>query len=87
MFIGSTDTKGEAPIVWPPGAKNQLIGKELDSRKEWGQEEKRVTENEMVGWHHGFNEYEFDQTLGDSKGHESLAYCILWSHKELDKTY
>ena len=52
IFIGRTDAKDEAPILWPPDMKSQLIGKDPDGRKDWRQEEKGVTEEEMVGWHH-----------------------------------
>ena len=52
MFIGRTDAKAETPILWPPDAKTLLIGKHPDDRREWGQEEKGMTEDEMVGWHH-----------------------------------
>ena len=69
-LIGRTDA--EAPILWPPDAKNWLIGKDPDAGKDWGQKEKGVTEDEMVGWHHGLNGHEFEQTLGDGEGHRSL---------------
>ena len=55
IFIGRTDAEAEAPIIWPPDSKNWLIGKDSDARKDWGQEEKRATEDEMVGWHHLLN--------------------------------
>ena len=55
IFIGRTDAKAEAPILWPPDAKNWLIGKDPDAGKDWGQEEKGTTEDEMVGWHHRLN--------------------------------
>ena len=67
MFIGMTDAKAEAPILWPPDAKSWLIGKDFDG-KDWGQEEKGVTENKMVGWHHQLNGHEFEQTPGDGEG-------------------
>ena len=62
IFIGRTDA--EAPILWSPDVKSWLIGKDLDAGKDWGQEEKRATEDEMVGWHHWLNEHELEQTLG-----------------------
>ena len=68
----------------PPDAKSQLTGKDLDAGRDWGQEEKGTTEDEMVGWHYLLNEHEFEQTLGDGQG--SLAYCSPWSHKESDTT-
>ena len=52
VFIGRTDTKAETPILWPPDAKSCLIGKDPDAGKDWGQEEKGMTEDKMVGWHH-----------------------------------
>ena len=68
-------------ILWPPDTENQLIGKDPDTGKDWGQEEKGVTENEMVGWHHWLNGYEFEQTLGDGEGRGSLACFSLWGHR------
>ena len=66
MFIGKTDAEAEAPVLWPPDAKSWLTGKDLDARKDWGQEEKGATEDEMVGWHHQLNGHESEQILGDS---------------------
>ena len=63
IFIGRTDA--EAPVLWPPDRKSQLIGKDPDAGKDCGQET-RVTEDEMVGWHHQLNEHEFEQTPGGS---------------------
>ena len=77
LFIGRTDAEAEIPILWPPDAKNWLIWKEPDAGKNWRQEEKGMTEDEMVGWHHWFNGHEFEQTQGD-KGQGSLAYCSSW---------
>ena len=62
------------------------IGKDLDAGKDWRQEEKGRTENEMVGWHHRLNGHEFEQTLGVGDGQGSLACCSPWGHKELDMT-
>ena len=76
IFIGRTDA--EAPILWPPDVKSWLIGKELDVGKDWRQEEKGVTEDEMFGWHHQFNGHEFEQTQGDSEGQGSLACYSPW---------
>ena len=70
-FIGRTDAEAEAPILWSPDVKSQLIGKDPDAEKDWRQEEKGTTEDEMVGWHHQFNEHEFEQTLGDGEGQGS----------------
>ena len=66
IFIGRTDA--EASILWPPYVKSQLIGKDPGAGKDWGQEKKGATEDEMVGWHHRLNGHEFEQTLGDSEG-------------------
>ena len=67
IFIGRTDTEAEAPILWPCN-ENWLIGKDPDSGKDWRQEEKGTTEDEMVGWHHWFNGHQFEQTQGNSGG-------------------
>jgi len=75
-FIGRTDA--EALILWPPDAKNWLIWKDLDAGKDWGQVEKGMSEDEMVGWHHQLNGHGFEQTPGDSKGQGSLACCSPW---------
>ena len=61
VFIGGTDDKAEAPILWPPDAKSWLIWKDPDAGKDWGQKEKGITEDEMVGWHHQINGHEFEQ--------------------------
>ena len=76
----------ETTILWPPNVKSQLIGKYLDAGKDWGQEEKRVTEDEMVGWHHQLNGHEFEQTPRDREGQGSLACCSPWGRKESDMT-
>ena len=68
IFIGRTEAEAEVPILWLPDVKNWLIGKDPDAGKDWGQEEKGVTEDEMVGRHHWLNGHEFEQTLGDSEG-------------------
>ena len=86
MFTGRTDAEAETPILWPPDAKNWLIGKDLDAGKDWRQEEKRTTEDEMVGWHHGLNGHEFEQVLGAGDGQGRLACCSPWGHKESDTT-
>ena len=61
VFIGRTDVEAESPILWPPDAKSWLIGKDPDAGKDWGQEDKGATEDEMVGWHHWVNVPEFEQ--------------------------
>ena len=77
LFIGRTDTEAEAPIFWLPYVKSQLIGKDSDSGKDWGQE-KAMTEDEMVGWHHRLNGHEFEQIPGDSEGQGNLTCCSPW---------
>ena len=67
IFIGRTYAEAEAPILWPPDAKSQFTRKDPDAGKDWGQEEKGVTEDEMVGWHHWLNGHEIEQTVGDSE--------------------
>ena len=84
IFIGRTDV--EAPIVWLPDAKSQLIGKDVDAGEDWGQEEKGAIEDEMVGWHHWLNGHESKQTSGDNEGERILARYSPWGHKEMDVT-
>ena len=86
IFIGRTDVEAETPILGPPHAKSRLTGKDSDAGRDWGQEEKGMTEDEMVGWHHWLNGHEFEQTLGDSEGQGSLVCCSSWDHKESDTT-
>ena len=85
-FIGRTDAEVETPILWPPDAKNWLIGKEPDAGKDWRQEEKGTTEDEIIGWHHQLNGHEFEQAprAGDEQG--SLVCYSPWGCKELDTT-
>ena len=78
IFFGSTETEDEAPRFWPPDAKNWLIGKDLDGGKDWRQEEKQITEDDITGWCHQWDGHEFEQTPGDGKGQGSLACCIPW---------
>ena len=78
ILIRRTDAEAEAPTLWPPDAKSQLIGKDPDAGKDWRQEEKGMTENEMVGWHCRFNGHEFEQAPGDGEGRGSLACCSPW---------
>ena len=84
IFTGKTDT--EAPIRWPPDAKNWLIGKDPDARKDRGQEEKGMTEDEMVGWHHWLNGHGFGWTLGVGDGQGGLACGGSWGHEDSDMT-
>ena len=84
IFIGMSDAKAEAPISLPPDGKNWLIGKDPDAGKYWKQEDKGITEDEMVGRHHWLDGYEFEQSPEEGQG--SLACCSPWSHKESDTT-
>ena len=81
IFIGRTDAEAEVPILWPPAAKNWLIGKDPDAGKDWRQEEKGMTEDEMVGWHHPLNGHEFEHAPGVGDGQGSLACCSPWVAK------
>ena len=85
VFIGRTDAEAEVPILWLPDAKSQLIGKDPDAGKDWRQE-KGVTGDEMVGWHHRLNTHKFEQAPGDGKGQRSLVCCSPRGLKELDMT-
>ena len=85
MFIGRTDAKPETQILWPPHAKSWLIGKNPYAGRDWGQEEKGITEDEMAGWHHWLNGHEFEWTPGVGDGQGGLACCYSWGRKELDR--
>ena len=85
IYIGRTDAEAEAPILQPPDGKNWLIRKDPDAGKDWSQE-KRVTEDETVGWHHQLDRHEFGQALGVGGGQGSLACCSPWGCKESDMT-
>ena len=76
IFIGRTDAEAETQILRPPDVKNRLIGKDPDAGKDWGPEGKGMTKDEMVWWHHWYSKYEFEQTLGDGRGQESLVCYI-----------
>ena len=78
VFIGRTDTEAETAILWPPDMKNWLIGKDPDAGKDWRQEEKGTTEDEMVGWHHWLDGHEFEQALGVGVGQGRLGCCRPW---------
>ena len=82
IFIGRTDAEAEALILWPPGVNSRFTGKDPDAGKGWRQEEKRGTEDGMVGWHHWLNGHEFEQAPVDGKGQESLLCCSPWGCKE-----
>ena len=86
MFIGRTDVEAETPILWPPDVKRWLTWKDPDAGKDWGQEEKGMTEDEMVGWHHWLNGHGFGWTPGVGDGQGGLLCCSSWGHKELDTT-
>ena len=83
IFIGRIDAEAESPILWPPDVKSQLFGKDPDAGTDWGQEEKRVTEDELFGWHHWLNGHKFEQTPGESEGWGGLACCSLWGRQDL----
>ena len=85
--LEGTDAEAEAPILWPPDAKNWLIGKDPDAGKDWRQEEKGMTEDEMVGWPHQLNGHEFEQTPGDGDGQGDLVCCGPQGHKESDNDW
>ena len=84
-FIGRTDTEAETPILWPPDAKNWLIGKDPDAGWDWRQEEKGMTKGEMIGWHYWLNGHEFEQALGVGDGQGILVYCSP-GHQESNMT-
>ena len=81
-----TDVEAEAPILWPPDGKNWLIGKDPDVGKDWRQEEKGMTEDDMVGWYHWLDGNEFEQALRVGDGQGSLVYCSPWGHKKSGMT-
>ena len=85
-FFGRNDAKAETPVLWPPHEKSGLIGKDSDAGKDWGQEEKRMTEDVMVGWHHQHNGHGFVWTPGVGDGQGGLACCDSWGLKESDMT-
>ena len=86
VFIGRTDAEAETPILWPPDAKSWLIWKDPDAGKDWRQEEKGTTEDEMVGWHHRLNGRGFGWPLRVCYGQGGLVCCSSWGCKELDMT-
>ena len=86
VFFGRNDAKAETPVLWPPHAKSWLIGKTFDAGRDWGQEEKGTTEDEMAGWHHWLNGRETEWTPGVGDGQGGLACCNSWGRKELDTT-
>ena len=86
LFIGRTDAEAETPILWPPDGKNWLTWKDPDAGKDWRQEEKGTTEDEMVGWHLRLNGHEFGWTPGAGDGQGGLACCSPWGHKVSEMT-
>ena len=82
LFIGRTDAEAEAPILWPPDVKSWLIGRDPDAGKDWRQEGKGMTEDEMVGLQHWLNGHEFEQAPGVDDRQRSLVCCGPWGHKE-----
>jgi len=86
IFIGKMDAEAETLILWPPDGKKWLIGKDPDAGKNWKQEEKGITEDEMIGWHHQLDEHEFEQAPGDGYGQGSLMCCSPWGRKESEMT-
>ena len=84
IFIGRTDAEAAVPTLCLPNMKCWHIGKDPDAGKNWGQVEKGATEDEIIGWHHWLNGYEFEEALGDSGGQRSMACCSPWGCKELN---
>ena len=85
-FFGRNDAEAETLVLWPSHVKSWLTGKDSDAGRDWGQEEKGTTEDEMAGWHHGLDGRELEWTLGVGDGQGSLACCISWGRKESDMT-
>ena len=85
-FFGRNDAKAETPVLWPLHVKSWLIGKDSDAGRDWGQEEKGRTEDEMAGWHHWLDGRESGWTLGVGEGQGGLACCDSWGRKESDTT-
>ena len=81
VFIGRTDAEAETPILWPPHVKSWFIGKDPDAGRDWGQEEKGTTEDEMAGWHHWLDGRESEWTPGVCDGQGGLACCDSWGRK------
>ena len=86
IFFGRNDAEAETLILWPPDVKSWLIGKDPDAGKDWGQEEKGTTEDEMVGWYQRLDGHGFGWTLGVGDGQGGLACCDSWGRKESDTT-
>ena len=86
VFISRADAEAEAPVLWPPDVRSRLTGKDPDAGKDWKQEERGTTKDEMVGWYHQLNGHKFEQTSGDSEGQGSLACCSPQGQKESGTT-
>ena len=85
-FFRRNDAKAEIPVLWPPHAKSWLIGKDYDAGRDWGREEKGMTEDETAGWQHQLDGCEFEWTPGDGDGQGGLVCCNSWGHRESDTT-
>ena len=85
-FFGRNDAEAETPVFWPPHVKNWLIGNDSAAGRDWGQEEKGTTEDEMAGWHHWLDGHESQWTPGVGDGQGGLACCDSWGQKESDTT-
>ena len=85
-FFGSNGAEAETPVLWPPHVKSWLTGEDFDAGRDWGQEEKGMTEDEMVGWHHWLDRRESEWTPGDGDGQGGLACCDSWGRKESGTT-
>ena len=85
-FFGGNDAEAETPVVWPPHSKSWLIGKDSDAGRDWRQEQKGTTEDEMAGWHHWLDGCESEWTPGVGDGQGGLACCSSWGRKEWDTT-
>ena len=81
VFFGRNDAEAETPVLWPPHAKSWLIGKDSNAGRDWGQEEKGTTEDEMAGWHHRLDGSEFEWTLGAGDGQGGLVCCSPWGRR------
>ena len=86
IFIGRIDAEADTAILWRPDGKSQILRKDPEVGKDWRQEEKKMTEDEIIGWHHQLDGHEFEQALGFGEGQGSLVCCSPWGHKESDTT-
>ena len=86
VFFGRNDAEDETPVLWPTHVKSWLIGKDSDAGRNWGQEDKGTTEDEMAGWYHGLDGRESEWTPGAGDGQGGLVCCNSWGCKELDTT-